>query len=640
MVVFPTPPFPINNASCGTPDILSALRLQLALAARLMLRRGPKLRFGDRTKRRRARNGVGARLYNGWPVFFMSSVSFRIRRALASLGLTPRSRLARFALLCLTLDLLLYVVQRVQIASGHPSAAGALDFWIALLTFTNVVLYSVLALRWVRRRLLWRLRNRLIVTYVFIGVIPVLLIGAMIFFASYLFTGQFAALLARSDIDAEVSGLEAVNSTIAAELDATMREGGAVSESTVNAVLSGAKSQFARTEVRAWYRGRPLLAKSAKNPGPAMALPDWLTSRFAGMVYGDDHKLYIRVVSVNTARAAPLVVISSLPLDSPTLAEISGNLGRLTIFTGTHIAAGTQTFHVGMSGADAGAQSSEQVFLDPKLRIEGGTIPPESGRLDKQVAFGTLIPVRDWSNGKEYQVLVQVATLTSILYRRLFSSFSQLAEGIRLVLAALAIFFAAIELFALVIGLGLTRTITRSVAALYRGTQSVNRGDFSHRIHIKSRDQLAALETSFNSMTASLEKLIAEQKEKQRLESELAIAQEVQGQLFPRSDVRLSSLELHGVCRPARTVSGDYYDFLKLGPERLALAVGDISGKGISAALLMATIHSAVRVYQMGDTSSRRALIEAEAASLRTAAGGTVVSTMVAETHNGSMPSP
>ena len=126
-----------------------------------------------------------------------------------------------------------------------------------------------------------------------------------------------------------------------------MREGGAVSESTVNAVLSGAKSQFARTEVRAWYRGRPLLAKSAKNPGPAMALPDWLKSGFAGMVYGDDHKLYIRVVSVNTARAAPLVVISSLPLDSPTLAEISGNLGRLTIFTGTHIAAGTQTSAMG-----------------------------------------------------------------------------------------------------------------------------------------------------------------------------------------------------------------------------------------------------------------------------------------------------
>ena len=96
-------------------------------------------------------------------------------------------------------------------------------------------------------------------------------------------------------------------------------------------------------------------------------------------------------------------------------------------------------------------------------------------------------------------------------------------------------------------------------------------------------------------MTASLEKLIEEQKEKQRLENELVIAQEVQAQLFPQESVQLASLEVHGFFRPARTVSGDYYDFLTLDSDRLILAVGDVSGKGISAALLMATIHAAVR---------------------------------------------
>jgi sigma-B regulation protein RsbU (phosphoserine phosphatase) len=161
------------------------------------------------------------------------------------------------------------------------------------------------------------------------------------------------------------------------------------------------------------------------------------------------------------------------------------------------------------------------------------------------------------------------------------------------------IVFAVIELFALIIGVGLTRTITRAVANLYHATQRVNRGDFSHRIAVKSKDQLAALETSFNSMTESLEKLLAEQKEKQRLENELVIAQEVQAQLFPQEISQLESLEVHGFCRPARTVSGDYYDFLTLNSHKLMLAVGDVSGKGISAALLMATIHSAVRAYSL-----------------------------------------
>ena len=126
----------------------------------------------------------------------------------------------------------------------------------------------------------------------------------------------------------------------------------------------------------------------------------------------------------------------------------------------------------------------------------------------------------------------------------------------------MAVFFGIIELIALFIGARLTRSMTKSVAELYTATQHVNRGDLSHRIQIRTRDQMAALEQSFNSMTASLAKLMAEQKEKQRLEGELAIAHEVQELLFPRQISDLSTLEVHGVCRPARTVSGDYYDFI------------------------------------------------------------------------------
>jgi sigma-B regulation protein RsbU (phosphoserine phosphatase) len=195
----------------------------------------------------------------------------------------------------------------------------------------------------------------------------------------------------------------------------------------------------------------------------------------------------------------------------------------------------------------------------------------------------------------------------SALYGRLFRTLGELTQIIIYALAGTTIFFAIIEAVALMIGLGLTRTITQSVAELYRGTQHVNRGDFSYRISVRSKDQLAALETSFNSMNKSLERLMAEQKEKERLQNELAIAQEVQAQLFPKQNTELESLEVFGVCRPARTVSGDYYDFLPLGPDRLGIAVGDISGKGISAALMMATVHSAVRAYEFGRMPSTSA---------------------------------
>jgi sigma-B regulation protein RsbU (phosphoserine phosphatase) len=163
------------------------------------------------------------------------------------------------------------------------------------------------------------------------------------------------------------------------------------------------------------------------------------------------------------------------------------------------------------------------------------------------------------------------------------------------------------------------------VANLYKATQHINRGDFTHRIQVREKDQLAALQVSFNSMTTNLERLIIEQKEKERLQSELEIAHEVQAQLFPQAIAGTSTLELYGVCRPARIVSGDYYDFLAYGPDQVGIAVGDISGKGISAALLMATIHSAVRAYEQEQllsvgaiagygTSGRTAAIESHIA--------------------------
>ncbi len=225
-----------------------------------------------------------------------------------------------------------------------------------------------------------------------------------------------------------------------------------------------------------------------------------------------------------------------------------------------------------------------------------------SGRFDREIDFGTPLPVVDWASGEQKRAgaVLRVQTRPSILYARLFAALGDFAKGVEVILLVMAVGLLVILLpAALLIGTRLTRTVTGAVAHLYEATKHINRGDFSHRIPVNSNDQLATLANSFNSMTASIEKLIEEQKQKQRLENELAIAQEVQEQLFPQRISQLPSLEVYGFCRPARTVSGDYYDFLTLGTERLILAVGDISGKGISAALLMATIHSAVRAYSL-----------------------------------------
>ena len=269
-------------------------------------------------------------------------------------------------------------------------------------------------------------------------------------------------------------------------------------------------------------------------------------------------------------------------------------------------------------------ENGTTIDLHPSPTFTVGTVPVAASSLDREVTFFAPLSVLDWKTGKSEPsgtLLVQVRTRPSVLYGHLFAALGEFVRGVEGILLGILIFFALIELIALIIGTRMTRTVTGAVAQLYDATKHVDRGDFSHRIPVKSNDQLAQLSLSFNSMTESIEKLIKEQKEKQRLEGELAIAQEVQAQLFPRQVTELESLEVHGFCRPARTVSGDYYDFVTASSHKLILAVGDISGKGISAALLMATIHSAVRAYSMESLPQIREAVAREPVAVGAVAG-------------------
>jgi sigma-B regulation protein RsbU (phosphoserine phosphatase) len=177
----------------------------------------------------------------------------------------------------------------------------------------------------------------------------------------------------------------------------------------------------------------------------------------------------------------------------------------------------------------------------------------------------------------------------------MFSSLGELRDTYLIAFVLILIAFFVIEAGALITGLVLTRQITKAVDELYRATQYVQAGDFAHRVRIERRDQLGVLGESFNLMTGSISGLIEEQKKRQRLENEISIAREVQDQLFPRTLPKVPGVEIEAICKAARAVSGDYYDFIQLSPTHLAIAIADISGKGISAALLMASLQAALR---------------------------------------------
>jgi sigma-B regulation protein RsbU (phosphoserine phosphatase) len=539
----------------------------------------------------------------------MRLVPLEIESKLRAKGLWPQTWTARAALYVLTLDLIILALQ-LLLSRLSPGASASLAGWVSFLSFLAAALYTVVAFRWLRAKVLWRLRNRLIVTYVFIGVIPVFLLVMISFITLYLLAGQFASFVVTSEIASRLRSMEASNRAIAKQIANRYSQG----EKPSGEAIGGMRPQhreWSRRQVCVWYRNQAQPNCAGPTGAAAFDAPAFVTDNFREIVR-DHGILYLRTARVIGAEPESLRVIMSEPLDKPLVDEIAADLGEITLY-GTVITPAVpqkpsdaalsledknkQGITVNSSGAvSGGGQQFEPTFT-------AGAIPPASSALDHEITFGTPLSVVDWASVKgEPQragALVSVHTRPSVLYERLFAALGDFAKGVEYILLFIAIVFAIIELLALFIGTRLTRSITSAVAQLYEATKHVNRADFGHRITVKSNDQLATLANSFNSMTASIEKLIQEQKEKQRLEGELAIAQEVQAQLYPKEIVQLESLEVHGFCRPARTVSGDYYDFLSLNTDKMILAVGDISGKGISAALLMATIHSAVRAYSI-----------------------------------------
>jgi phosphoserine phosphatase RsbU/P len=533
-----------------------------------------------------------------------------LRDKLNRWGLWPTTRVAWGAWYALGLALFLLLLQNLVLVL-KISAGTSLAWWVSFLSFIAVVLFTVLAFRWLKVKLLWRLRNRLIVTYVFIGVVPTLLLIAMVFATLYLFAGQFANFIVTSEIHLHLHSVEAVNSAIAHDLAARV-ERGQPSALELLENLRNSEVIWKHREVCAWLGTRPLPICSDRKGGTAVAFPSFVHGPFSEIVRDHDG-LYLRTAAVLPVRDEKLTVVSSEALDQDLLQEIAVNLGEITLDPiglelqeeeepSENPPATTRDTRSATPVTSKKHQPGVTVEKDPShATLTAGSLPDAANVFDHQIMFGTLLPVVAWETGDHEKrlPLVRVQTRPSVLYSRLFAALGAFAKGVELLLLGIAVVLAIIESLALVIGTSLTRSITGSVAQLYKATQHVDRGDFSHRIPVKSRDQLAELANSFNSMTASIERLILEQKEKQRLENELVIAQEVQAQLFPREISQLESLEVHGYCRPARTVSGDYYDFLTINSEKMILAAGDVSGKGISAALLMATIHSAVRAYSL-----------------------------------------
>jgi serine phosphatase RsbU (regulator of sigma subunit) len=165
------------------------------------------------------------------------------------------------------------------------------------------------------------------------------------------------------------------------------------------------------------------------------------------------------------------------------------------------------------------------------------------------------------------------------------------------ILGAIALALVAVYACGLILCVRLSQQIVWAIDALGTAATQVGAGNFSYQAPVRSNDQLGAVIQRFNAMTKSLRGLREIQREKDRLDREMELAREVQQYLYPRTIPTLNGASVAALTSPARVVSGDLYDFFGFTPDRAGLLCVDISGKGVSAALMMSNLQALARNY-------------------------------------------
>jgi sigma-B regulation protein RsbU (phosphoserine phosphatase) len=500
-----------------------------------------------------------------------------------------------------SLSLLDWVALAVCVAGLWVTGIGSTVRGTGFLKYLAVIAAGYLLYRfWSRLRseLLWSLRNRLIVVYVFIAVVPIILLLTLGIQAGRIIYSQFGAYLLYHEIHDRIKVLDDSSEDVAAaEASLPKNEDEAAAEKRLeNQILEARAKALPGLTVN--FHVDPAFFEKIRNPK---------SRSFAGMVQTANELRLVGIHEVDTPRGVRAVELS-VPVEPPLLEKLSTSFGQIEVMLLQRVESDRDS-----KAVTIGSKNYLPVPFGRK-RTRDRVLPEASSWIDPVVdGFSQMEAAYVRPDGRVehgHPVFAFFKARSSQLNHLILASLGDLSSAQQFTLEIVAIVFLVIELVALIIGVVLTRAITNTVSDLYRATQFVQEGNFTHKVQVTRRDQLGMLGDSFNSMTNSISRLIDEQKQLQRLENEISIASEVQNQLFPRNFPHVEGVEVEAICRAARTVSGDYYDFIQLSPTHVAFAIADISGKGISAALLMASLQAALRSQLLAPGSERMSTAE------------------------------
>jgi sigma-B regulation protein RsbU (phosphoserine phosphatase) len=499
----------------------------------------------------------------------------------------------------------------VNLVSTLPPALDAIDK-VGSLALLFAIAYGLTRFAvWSKRRLLWRVRRKLILSYVFVGVVPALLVmtffllaGLILAFnvSSYLIQSRVRNLTDQARFLTQTVQLEVQRSTSAEALqDVLVRRQSSIEPRYPFVSIAVVPVSNLSCKVEASRAARVPKTLPAALPVTAggwghlpvpTALPKWVgCDGFSGLIAynaplkpgappGDPGmtRLVMRAVALPEVANPAWAVILDMPLSTAIEQRIQQEtgirIGDITV---------VETRGVQPTVGNAIEERPSEDDDGPVLSLQ-------------QARWVVFLDHVDWPTGEPKSASASIVISTFDVFDRI-SVVSPVGLGqmnfgqvLLFVLAVVGVLFMIIQFVALVIGFVLARQITGAVHDLFTGTQHVRAGDFAHQIPVRARDQLGELAESFNLMTGEVTTLLGEMAEKGRLEQEMFAAREIQQKLLPTGPLRVTGLAVSAFCEPAREVAGDYYDFLPITDSILGVLIADVSGKGLAAGLYMAQL--------------------------------------------------
>ena len=357
-------------------------------------------------------------------------------------------------------------------------------------------------------------------------------------------------------------------------------------EEHVGWLLASNGGVASRSPLRAKSEGDDTQSKTEKF---VLEVPDWVAEgRTEGHFLTPDGP-----VLASIERRDDRIAAAWIPLD----AESSRAVSRERWFEARFLAEPAiiddrgNGFNFGFEGDRDGGETGDDELFESELIGEGWW-----GK--RWIFFMHLSPEpHDWDDGRlfrDHSLTTLLTTSPSEGVAALFSSPFEIGAAVSGVLMLLASLGAVVYLGTLTLAIMMMFTVTRSTSRLTTGTHQVEGGNLDYRIPVHRHDQLGDLAKSFNEMTASVQSMLADVADKERMRKELELAREIQLRLLPAATFDHGTIKVRAHFQPADEVGGDYFDIFPLDRGKLIVAVGDVAGHGLPTGLLMAMLKSAV----------------------------------------------